>query len=149
MLTGSYVQGPAILHFGGVKGKVLHALLRPGTAGHILLTFTHPSQELVKRSACPLSSDAYTYFGNIESTLHNQEVKAATTFLQATVIPKYRLFSCPLYLTARCSQVCRRHQRAVNCYCWATATARQDARSWYSIQPEYEVANRRSLKGST
>ena len=30
MLANTIVRGPAILHFGGTKGKSLHTLLRPG-----------------------------------------------------------------------------------------------------------------------
>ena len=30
MLVNQPIHGPAVIHFGGVKGKTLHSLLRPG-----------------------------------------------------------------------------------------------------------------------
>ena len=95
MLANQPIYGPAVLHFGGVKGKTLHSLLRPGivfffsTNPNPKLFVANTSQlEFVKTYKCRLSSDAFTLFGSIDSNIHNREVKEATTYLQTQIIPR-------------------------------------------------------------
>ena len=55
-------------------GSFLYKLLRP---------------ELVKRFSVPLSSDAFTLFGEDNQQEHDSEVRAATNYLHNTIIPEF------------------------------------------------------------
>lgn len=73
VLLGRYICGVAVLIPAGYHGKHLYNLLRP---------------ELVDANPVPLSSDAFTGFGRVDSAIHNAEVRRATQELKFRIIPQ-------------------------------------------------------------
>lgn len=72
--------------------------------------------ELVRQYKTPLSSDAYSAFGNIDRKIHNEEVKEATLYLHRQIIPNFvenTLYPLENNIIDRITE--RIHRAGINC----------------------------------